>query len=196
VTGFDPENQEQIARRLREEGTAEAPPDLADEVMRRVRSEPRRSTSSVRRPLVTLLAAGLIIVALIGGISKLGGGSGSASMGGSTPEHAATGAKPAAGSKSAIVGSRVIENVPRSALRHLAAGPLLAPFTTDSVFAPCGRAADLGRPDRYTLSVPYEAWAPVQSQLEKARKDSGASLVTVRLHRLAPGIARASVTCP
>src|SRR5215467_14258234 len=76
-------DHDELRRRLADEGTASAPPDLADEVMRRVRAEPRRREHRVLRPVATLLAAAVLVVAALAGISRLGNGSaGSASSAG------------------------------------------------------------------------------------------------------------------
>jgi hypothetical protein len=87
------ERHDEVTRLLREQGPASAPEDLREEVMRRVRAEPRDRTSSTRRPVLTLLAAALVTVALVGGISRLDGGStGSAGSGGAA-ETSANGVK-------------------------------------------------------------------------------------------------------
>ena len=80
-----PPNHEHIARLLREQGPVEAPPDLAPEVMRQVRAEPReRRVPRIRwRPAVGIAAAAACLLALGVGIAHLGsGGATSSSSGG------------------------------------------------------------------------------------------------------------------
>jgi hypothetical protein len=206
MSDIDHEDHEEIARRLRDDGQAQAPPDLADEVMKRVRSEPRRSTSAVRRPLMTLLAASLLTVALVGGIAKLGGGgSGSAaggfSGGGGGSEANAPATSDGKPGQARIVESKRLADVPRSALSHLAAS---GSITLDSV---AGNDAGYCRPDvffkaggPFAVAVPYSAWDSVQAQLHSAKMaqpDSSSSRVNVQLHRLARGAAwPPAVTCP
>ncbi len=208
MSEIEPGNHDEIARRLREEGQAQAPADLAGEVMAEVRSQPRRSTSSVRRPLVTVLAASLVAVALLVGVTKLGGGSGSSASGGSVAEGASSaGVPPAAGSTShdsakelnSIIASRVIDGVPKSALSEVGGAFKTPAATGDSIYGPVGCPRNLAKVRGHvTLNVPYEAWASVQAELENARMLPYASpLVTVHLRRWAKGVrVRGSVTCP
>ena len=50
-------DHDELLRRLADEGRASAPPDLAPEVVRRVRAEPRHRERRILRPVATLLAA-------------------------------------------------------------------------------------------------------------------------------------------
>jgi hypothetical protein len=193
MSEFDPDSHEEIARRLREEVPATAPPDLAGEVMRRVRSEPRGSTSSARRPVVTLVAAAAVIVALLVGVSKLGGGSassgsfGAAGVSGPSPRSSS---QPESGK---IVALKVLQDVPRAALHDLKLAQ------TDSLAGSCVGQA-LTSAGRFSVAVPYAEWQAVKSQLEDARRllPYASPRVTVRLRRLAPGakVAGAAITCP
>ncbi len=209
MSEIEPGNHDEIARRLREEGQAQAPADLAGEVMAEVRSQPRRSTSSVRRPLVTVLAASLVAVALLVGVTKLGGGSGSSASGGSVAEGASSaGLPPVAGSTShdgakelnSIIASRVIDGVPKSALSEVGGAFKTPAATGDSIYGPVGCPRNLAKVRGHvTLNVPYEAWASVQAKLENARRllPYASPLVTVHLRRWAKGVrVRGSVTCP
>ncbi len=209
MSEIEPGNHDEIARRLREEGQAQAPADLAGEVMAEVRSQPRRSTSSVRRPLVTVLAASLVAVALLVGVTKLGGGSGSSASGGSVAEGASSaGVPPAAGSTShdsakelnSIIASRVIDGVPKSALSEVGGAFKTPAATGDSIYGPVGCPRNLAKVRGHvTLNVPYEAWASVQAKLENARRllPYASPVVTVHLRRWAKGVpVRGSVTCP
>lgn len=198
MSDLEPGQHEEIARRLRDEGLAQAPPDMAGEVMRRVRSEPRRGTSSVRRPLTNLLAAAVIIAALVAGVAKLGGsGSGSASGGGSAPETHAGGTSAGAPAKSANTRNPIlIPDVPLSALHG--AGALAQLGHIDSHQAVCLNDR-LAQRQGVTLSVPAGSFSAVKQQLRSARKllPYDTPRVQVRLRELAAGAAsRFSVTCP
>jgi hypothetical protein len=199
MSDIEPEDHEEIARRLRDDGQAQAPPDLAGEVMKRVRSEPRRSTSAVRRPLVTLLAASLITVALVAGIAKLGGGgsglaSAGSSGGGSEATHSPTTGKAGQGQ---IVDSKQVADVPRSALPGLTFNGTTLDALGNATPGACPADAFNAR-NHFTVSVPYSAWRSVQVQLDSAKLLPYTSpLVTVQLHRFAPGVAlRPVITCP
>jgi hypothetical protein len=204
MSEIEPNKHEEIARRLREDGPVQAPSDLAGEVMKRVRSEPRRSTSAVRRPLVTLLAAALVTVALVAGIAKLGGGSastaGSVGAGGASEGHAP--GKLDSGSAPEVVQSATVSGVPRAVLLDLRdQGVTLSVLSADSPNSRCiVKETRFGAMGGLTLDVPYAAWSSVQTQLRTARKEAvpaAASLVTVQLRRLAPGATTKSApTCP
>jgi hypothetical protein len=73
-------NHNEIARRLRETGTVQAPDRLRDEVMSQVRAEPRerRPRLSFFAPVMPYAAAAAALVVAVLAISHLGGG-GSAS---------------------------------------------------------------------------------------------------------------------
>jgi hypothetical protein len=200
MSEIDPDQHEDIARRLREDGPVQAPSDLAGEVMKRVRMEPRRSTSAVRRPLVTLLAAALVTVALVAGIAKLGGGSassaGSVGAGGESEAHAPSSDKNALPE---VVQSKVVDGVPRSALKNLSIpGVVLSSLDSPNLrcYAPTNA---FGAARALTLDVPFADWYPVQLQLRAARDSVTAATpgITVHLRRLAPGsTAGDAVTCP
>jgi hypothetical protein len=198
MSDLEPGQHEEIARRLRDEGLAQAPPDIAGEVMRRVRSEPRSSSSRVRRPLTSLLAAAVILAALVVGVAKLSGtGSGSASGGSVAETTAGQGAHSGAiPSKSPdIARSVVIHDVPLSALRNAGA---VGKYGAGQPQALC----PLGYLDHragVTLFVPDSAWSAVQQQLRSARAllPNDTPRVRVRLRRVAAGAANAySLTCP
>jgi hypothetical protein len=200
MSDLEPGQHEEIARRLRDEGLAQAPPDMAGEVMRRVRSEPRRRTSSVRRPLTNLLAAAVIIAALVAGVAKLGGsGSGSASGGGSVPESHAGATSTGAPAKSANTpDSILIPGVPLSALHGTGALALAQLGPIDSYQGMCLNDR-IARRRGVTLSVPVGSFSAVKQQLTAARKllPSDTTRVQVRLRGVAAGAAsRFSVTCP
>jgi hypothetical protein len=85
-------SHEEIARRLREQGMVEAPPDLRDEVMRAVRAElhasaPRRGGFRLSlpawRPVAVWVGVAACLLAAGVGVTRLGGGSGSSASAGS-----------------------------------------------------------------------------------------------------------------
>jgi hypothetical protein len=204
MSDIDPNEHEEIARRLREDGPVQAPSDLAGEVMKRVRTEPRRSTSAVRRPLVTLLAAALVTAALVAGIAKLGGGSASSAGGGSTGGGASEAHAPSLPGDS-VAGAKVVQRatvsgVPRAALLGLTVNGI----QLSTAYGPNGRCALNGSAFEalhpYTLDVSFAAWESVQAQLDTARKaavPAAAPLVSVRLRRLARGVTTpGALTCP
>jgi hypothetical protein len=203
MSEIDPNEHEEIARRLREDGPVQAPSDLAGEVMKRVRAEPRRSTSAVRRPLVTLLAAALVTVALVAGIAKLGGGSASTAGGGSTGGGGGEMQGPAiSGHGPNVVESKMVTRVPRRALLGLRVnGILLSDTASGSANGRCAAKGSAFEPlHPYTLDVPFAAWESVQAQLDSARKSAvpaAAPLVSVQLRRLARGVTTpGALTCP
>jgi hypothetical protein len=199
MSDIEPGQHEEIARRLRDEGLAQAPPDIAGEVMRRVRSEPRRSSSRVRRPLTSLLAAAVILAALVVGVAKLGGtGSGSAS-GGSVGETTArqganSGAIPP--KSAASPDSIVIRRVPLSALHGAAAINSLAPALAQTTTC----LDTLHNESGITLSVPSDTFSSVLQQLRAARAAPlpvDTPRVLVRLRRAAANAGTAfEFTCP
>ena len=192
MSDHEPEQHEEIARRLREEAGAQAPAGLAGDVMRRVRSEPRPSTR--RRPLLVLLAAAVIIAALVGGISRLGGGGSGSASGGSVAEHASSSAPRTAVGDGVAGKSIVVEKVPLSTLRSIANDRYVPDAIRGAVPARClGNAL-------YSFGVPYSAWDAVRMRLQSsvAALSAAAPRVTVRLRRLAPGSTPGAitVTCP
>ena len=90
-------NPDEIARRLRDEGMAQAPPDLAPEVMRQVAREPRKRRLAWRRvrPIAAWATAAAAIAAGGFALSQLGGAGSSSSEASSS---AASGAAPTRGS--------------------------------------------------------------------------------------------------
>jgi hypothetical protein len=76
-------NHDEIARRLRETGTVQAPGRLRDEVMSQVRAEPRtrRPRRSFFAPALPYAAAAAALAVAVFALSHLGGGSGVNSAG-------------------------------------------------------------------------------------------------------------------
>ena len=81
---------DEIARRLRDEGMAQAPPDLAPEVMRQVAREPRKRRSWPRwRPVAAWATAAAAIAAGGFALFQLGGAGSSSSEASSSAASAA-----------------------------------------------------------------------------------------------------------
>ncbi len=110
---------DEIARRLRDEGMAQAPPDLAPEVMRQVAREPRKRRLAWRRvrPIAAWATAAAAIAAGGFALSQLGGAGSSSSEASSS---AASGAAPARGGVlPSFAPSRVYTVASRDATRIL-----------------------------------------------------------------------------
>jgi hypothetical protein len=73
----DDTRHEEIARLLREQAGAQAPPGLAEDVMREVRAEPRRSAKRpVWRSVGAVAVAAAVLVAAGVGLAQFAGGGG------------------------------------------------------------------------------------------------------------------------
>lgn len=158
--------------------------------MRRVQDEARRQPSTARRPLLTLLAASLALIALIGGISHLGGGSGSAVGGGSTPAatelRALDGASTSSGTKGES--TRAPETLgPVVTVNHVPAGTLRDLAQAYSAKANAMQPIAPAPSGVVELYVPSSKWQQVQARVrELAQATADGRRVEVRLHRI-PG---------
>ncbi|MDX6591200.1 MAG: hypothetical protein QOJ13_396 [Gaiellales bacterium] len=178
----DDERHDEVTRLLREQGSAPAPPGLRDEVMRRVRQEPRAAARPVRRSVLTLVAASLVTIALVGGISRLGGSgvSGSDAAGTSASGAAAKEAFDSAGGTSAplttMAGPLTVKNVPEDALTALLNGLTERSYLRDQ--STNGSIID--------LYVADSQWAEVRQGVQRlvAKAAPDAHRVEVRLYRL------------
>ena len=174
-------DHDELIRRLADEGRASAPPDLAPEVMRRVRAEPRHRERRILRPVATLLAAAVLVVAALAGISRLGNGSaGSASSAAGGGAEQGVTKSPQTDSLAPTASGKVIRHVGATAL-----GPI---FGKASVPA-CARL---------TATVPGPELHRVEQQLRGAAADTvaGAATRDVELHRAPKGQVRITITCP
>jgi hypothetical protein len=182
----DDERHDEVTRLLREQGPAQAPPDLRDEVMRRVHDEPRGKTTKARRPLLTLLAAALITVALVGGISRIdGGGSGSA---GSAPQTSAGSMSELSTNPGADSGAAGATLSPPATIDNVPAKALLSVLDSNNIhrdqFAVVPQLNI--RADVVKLYVPSSKWQQVRvalQQLAQAKAVPDAHRVEVRLYR-------------
>jgi hypothetical protein len=183
----DDERHDEVTRLLREQGPAQAPPDLRDEVMRRVHDEPRGKTTTARRPLLTLLAAALITVALVGGLSRIDGGGSSGSAGSAPPaggrakSELTTNAATDSGAAGAAPAPATIDHVPAKAVLSILHANNIRRDQFDAVPGLNIRA------DVVKLYVPSSKWQQVRvalQRLAKAKAAPDAHRVEVRLYRL------------
>jgi hypothetical protein len=189
MTDQPPEQHEHITRMLREQGPAQSPPGLSDDVMRQVRAEPRRRERPALRFVAVLAAAALLAVAAIAGISRLGG-SGSSSSAGSAAGGGTMKALAPEAQSSGAGGATAEHNAPDdSAAKLIPYGPLQA---LAKVPAACPSST-------YTVHVPPGAYAQVADKLKRAARSNGAQAtstsakVTVRRD---PAARRIRITCP
>jgi hypothetical protein len=180
-----------LRRRLADDGPAPAPPDIAPAVMRRVRAEPRRREHRVLRPVATLLAAAVLVLAALVGISHLGGGeSSSSSSGGGAGEGALSAVAPSAGTT-----NQSATKVPGTAaggivVQHVGADTLKTLFGSSALPAcPPG--------DRIRASVPLAEFHRLERRLRGAVADAaGGGTRDVELHRAPRGQTQIRLTCP
>ena len=179
-------DHEQLTRRLHEQGQAQAPADLAGDVMRRVRAEPRHPQRSWLRPVALSAAVVVLLAASIAGLARIGGSGQSSSAGSAAETHAAGsagGLGESLGQKAtpdATTQERRVAGVPTDKLATLSPLP----------FCPAHAHA-------YALRVPAGRYADVSRQLQAwaAAGPAGATTNNVLVHR-APASARLALTCP
>ena len=177
-------DNEQLTRRLHEQGQAQAPADLAGDVMRQVRAEPRQSQRSWLRPVALCATVAVLLVAGIAGLTRIGGAGQSSSAGSAAETHAAGsagGLGQSLGQKAApdaFTEERRVAGVPTDKLATLSPLPF-CPAHAYALRVPAGRYADVSRQ--------LLAWA--------AAGPAGATTNNVLVHR-APASARLALTCP
>lgn len=121
---------DEIARRLRDEGQAQAPPDLLPAVMDQVRQEPRRAAPrfALRRPvLLAGVAAVAAVAAVTFGLTHGPSGGGQASL---VPARSEAVEGPAAPNSKQVVVAKVSDAQARRVL-----GPLYRPAVDGVVVA-------------------------------------------------------------
>jgi hypothetical protein len=158
--------QDRLARLLRDEGPAQAPGDLAADVMRQVRAEPRRRPRRWLPSLALPAAAAVALVAGVIGVSRIDLGTGSSS---SAASSAARGAANGGGTTSSAPetapsvngthGAITLQHVPSKALAQQA-GTALVPCPANSIYA---------------LRVPVEAFAAVSDKLSALARSASPS---------------------
>ncbi len=179
-------DHEQLARRLHEQGQAQAPAGLAGDVMRRVRAEPRQPQRAWLRPVALCATVAVLLAASIAGLAQIGGSGQSSSAGSAAETHAAGSA--AGPGKSlgqtaapdATTQERQVAGVPTDKLAILSPLP----------FCPAQAHA-------YALRVPAGRYNAVSHQLQAwaAARPAGAPAYDVQIRR-APASARLALTCP
>ncbi|HEX2586982.1 MAG TPA: hypothetical protein VHL51_01855 [Gaiellales bacterium] len=184
----DNQRYDELRRRLADEGRASAPHDLAPEVMRRVRAEPRRHERRFLRPALTLVAAAALVLAAVLGISRLGNGSassGSASFGGGGVSQAPrTASSP---EKDTANGTGL-----QPLVVHHVAVKNLGPIFDQASLPACPPG------NRFSAYVPAPQLRQVADRLRSAAAGTAAGADTrdVELHRAPKGQARIRITCP
>jgi hypothetical protein len=184
----DDDRHDELRRRLADEGPASAPPDLAPEVMRRVRSEPRRERRSYLRPAATLIAAALLALAAVVGIAHLGNGqTSSSSSGGGGAAGEAVSQAPTASSPQKDMATGLTHLI----IRHVAHQRL------ESIFAP-SRVPACPAGKSIKAAVPAPQLRQVEDRLRGAAADAvvGPDARDVELHRAPKGQTRITITCP
>jgi hypothetical protein len=179
-------DHEQLTRRLHEQGQAQAPADLAGDVMRRVRAEPRQPQRTWLRPVALCATVAVLLAASIAGLAQIGGPGQSSSAGSAAETHAAGSA--AGSGKSlgqtaapdATTQERRVAGVPTDKLAILSPLP----------FCPA-------QAHTYALRVPAGRYNAVSHQLQAwaAARPAGAPAYDVQIRR-APASARLALTCP
>jgi hypothetical protein len=176
-------DHEQLTRRLREQGQAQAPADLAGDVMRRVRAEPRQHQRTWLRPVALCAAVAVLLAASVAGLARIGGSGQSSSASSAAETRGVMGALPKAsqaqGSGAPGASGNVVV-VPADKLATLSPLPFCPAHThTYALRVPAGRYQAVNRQ--------LQAWA--------AAGHAGATTYNVHVHR-APASARLALTCP
>jgi len=179
-------DHEQLARRLHEQGQAQAPPGLAGDVMRQVRAEPRQPQRTWLRPVALCAAVAVLLAASIAGLARIGGSGQSSSAGSAAETHSAAssaGPEKLQGQRATpdtVIPERQVAGVPADKLATLS--PL--PFCAAQAHA-------------YALRVPFGRYAAVSRQLQAwaAAKPAGAPAYDVQILSAAAS-ARLALTCP
>jgi hypothetical protein len=181
-------DHEQLARRLHEQGQAQAPPGLVGDVMHRVRAEPRRRERTWLRPVALTAAVVVLLAASIAGLARIGGSGQSSSAGSAAETHpAASSAEP---QRSPTQGSGG-DTPSATALNNIRAVPA-DKLATLSPLPFCAAQAH-----SYALRVPADRFASISRRLQAwaAAKPAGAPAYDVHIRR-APASARLALTCP
>jgi hypothetical protein len=181
-------DHERLARRLHEQGQAHAPADLAGDVMRQVRAEPRRPQREWLRPVALSAAVVVLLAASIAGLARIGGSGQSSSAGSAAETRAAMGAAPeqnldqgsSGGGTPSATAPNNIHAVPADKLATLSPLPFCAAQAHSyALRVPAGRYASISRR--------LQAWA--------AARSAGAPAYDVHIRR-APASAQLALTCP
>jgi len=175
-------DQERIARLLREQGQAQAPPDLAQDVMAQVRREPQAGGSGSGRswrPVAAVAAIAAALLAVGFGIATLGNNAGSSSTAGAGTSAGAGGGSAfpaeADASGTAITVDRSV------AKRLLGADDLRKQEALAPEYSGAGSAPEAAR----IIEVTPTQWRALRSRLLQAaeRDPHPAHPVVIRLRR-------------
>jgi len=164
--------QDRLARLLRDEGPAQAPGDLAADVMRQVRAEPRRQPRRWLPSLALPAAAAVALVAGVIGVSRIDLGTGSSSSAGS----AAAGAAANGGGKTSL-GSSAPETSPGGGQTRRPFGPITLQHVPSKALAQQAGSALVPCPANsiYALRVPLEAFPAVSDKLSALARSASPS---------------------
>jgi hypothetical protein len=181
-------DHEQLAHRLHEQGQAQAPADLAGDVMRQVRAEPRQHERTWLRPVALCAAVVVLLAASIAGLARIGGSSQSSSGSSAAEAHVAMGAVPGTSQGQASSGGG--KYTPDAQQRVVAVPADKLATLSPLPFCPAQAHA-------YALRVPAGRYAAVNRQLRAwaAAKPAGPPAYDVQIRR-APASARLALTCP
>jgi hypothetical protein len=176
----DERDHEQLRRRLADEGQAQAPPDLAGDVMRQVRAEPRRRPRRSLRPVLVPLVAVLLAAAGLVGVSHLGG----------------TGSSSSAGSAAANNGER--SAAPTQSATGQAKRLVVHGVSLDKTASVFGRTAQCPVGDRLSVTVPDAEYRSVATELQALANQpaAGSRQVDVLLRHAPKAQTQIRITCP
>jgi hypothetical protein len=180
-------DHEQLTRRLHEQGQAQAPADLAGDVMRRVRAEPRPQQRTWLRPVALCAAVAVLLAASVAGLARIGGSGQSSSASSAAETRGVMGAVPSASQPQGAAGD--------FGAAHESGNVVVVPADKLATLSPlpfCPAHAHT-----YALRVPAGRYQAVSRQLQAwaAAGPAGATTYHVLVHR-APASARLALTCP
>jgi hypothetical protein len=179
-------DHEQLSRRLHEQGQAQAPADLAGDVMRQVRAEPRQPQRAWLRPVALCAAVVVLLAASVAGLARIGGSGQSSSASSAAETRAGMGG---GGAESTTKAPQALNDV---GTQRDVAGVPTDKLATLSPLPFCAAQANT-----YALRVPAGRYTAVSHQLQAwaAATAAGAPTLDVQIRR-APASARLVLTCP
>ncbi|HET7378726.1 MAG TPA: hypothetical protein VFJ24_01670 [Gaiellales bacterium] len=178
-------DHDRLTRLLREQGPAKAPPGMAGDVMRRVRAEPRPSAPSRWRPVGVLVAAAVVAIAAVLGISRLGNGSSSSASLSAAPSAEKSSSPGSAGANGGVSSAPGTLHAGKTVFRGIRADALTNAFALPGLPS-CGSL------DTYTLHVRASAVDATRRQLLRFAPETNG----VTVHLRGDAHARPHVSCP
>ena len=160
--------------------------------MRRVRAEPRpRQRPTWLRPTLGLVAAAVLVVAALAGISRIGGAASSSSSSAADREAA-----PASSGGEKLMPQA--SGTARAFVKHVPAAQLPRLLGVGAADHQLAQASVIAcQPARIDVRVPSAVYDSLQTQLRQAAASgSAARRVTVVLHRGGTAVRTLRVTCP